>query len=62
VVASWSQLLRYEDLAKGYAQVGHALRKLRRELQAAADEPAVEKLVLEGVMSRAQAAWEPKRL
>jgi SMODS and SLOG-associating 2TM effector domain 3/SMODS and SLOG-associating 2TM effector domain 1 len=64
VVASWSQLLRYEDLAKGYSQVAHALRRLLRELQHAEDGPTIEKLILEGegVMTREQSTWEMKRL
>jgi hypothetical protein len=64
VVASWSQLLRYEDLAKGYSQVGHALRKLLRALQHSEDAHAIEKLILEseGVTAREQTAWEMKRL
>jgi hypothetical protein len=63
VVASWSQLIRYDDLAKGYRQVSVALRKLDHALQHAEDEQSIEKLVLEaeGIISQEQTAWMLKR-
>jgi SMODS and SLOG-associating 2TM effector domain 1 len=63
VVASWAQLLKYENLAKGYAQVSRSLRRLHLELNHAQDEHAFERVVLEteGVISHEETVWVLKR-
>lgn len=63
VVASWSQLIRYDELAKSYHQVDRALRKLQRELKRTEDDVSIENLVLEteGVITQENTMWRLKR-
>ena len=57
------QFSLYDDLTKGYGQVAHVLRKLRKDLEDAADDQVVEKIVLEseGIITQEQAIWTLKR-